>query len=349
MRVLVTGHQGYIGSVMTPILQANGHEVVGLDTGFFSDCTVAPVDPIPSIRRDLREVIPSDVEGFDAVVHLASLSNDPLGYLDPELTYQINFVGSLKLALAAKDAHVERFLFASSCSLYGTVGELSANETNPLAPITPYAETKAWFERALMALADDDFSPALLRNATAHGWSPRLRGDLVVHDLLGVAMSTGKIVIKSDGTPWRPLVHVEDIAGAFIAALDAPRDVIHGEAINVGSDDENYQVRQIAEMVSEIVDGSTIAYAPGGEPDKRDYRVDFTKIGEILPGFQAKWTLATSLRNLRDEYRAAGLTHDILTSSRCTRLRRIQQLQEDGRLASDLTWTAPQHQRTDKA
>jgi nucleoside-diphosphate-sugar epimerase len=339
MRVLVTGHEGYIGSVMTPLLQASGHEVVGLDSGFFADCTVAPVDPIPTVRRDLRDVKPRDVDGFDAVIHLAGLSNDPLGYLDPELTYQINFVGSLRLALAAKEAHVERFLFASSCSLYGTQGDLPAVETTPFAPKTPYAETKAWLERALIALTDDGFSPVLLRNATAHGWSPRLRGDLVVHDLLGVAMSTGKVVIKSDGTPWRPLVHVQDISAAFLASLEAPRDVIHGEALNVGSDDDNYQVRQIAEMVSEIVEGSIIEYATGGEPDKRDYRVDFTKIGRILPAFQPKWTLAASLHNLRDEYLAAGVTHDLLMSFKCTRLRRIQQLLADGRLASDLTWT----------
>lgn len=342
MRVLVTGHQGYIGSVMTPILRARGHEVTGLDTGYFAECTVAPVDPIPSLRQDLRDVTTSDVDGFDAVIHLASLSNDPLGFLDPELTYSINFGGSLRLALAAKKAHVERFLFASSCSLYGTGGDLYSDETTPLAPITPYAETKAWLERALMALADDDFSPVLLRNATAHGWSPRLRGDLVVHDLLGVAMSTGKIVIKSDGTPWRPLVHVEDICGAFIAALEAPRNVIHGEAINVGSHEENYQVRRIAEMVSEIVEGSTIAYAPGGEPDKRDYRVDFSKIGRIFPGFQPKWTLPVSLRDLREQYMAAGITHNVLTSPTCTRLRRIQQLQANGHLGVDLTWTKPQ-------
>ena len=338
MRVLITGHEGYIGSVLTPMLLESGHEVVGLDTGFFAECTVGPVASVPTIRKDLRSIAAADLDGIEAVVHLAALSNDPLGFLNPELTYSINFGGSLRLALAAKEAGIDRFLFSSSCSLYGKSGDLPVDETSALDPITPYAETKAWFERALLAMADDSFSPIFLRNATAHGWSPRLRGDLVVHDLLGVAMSTGRILIKSDGTPWRPLVHVEDISGAVLAALTAPRDDIHGEAVNVGRDDQNFQVTEIAEAVARAVPGSEIVYAPGGEADKRDYRVDFTKIGKVLPTYEPVWTLEASVQDLYGHYVDAGITHDTLTSSRCTRLARIQELTGAGRLKPDLTW-----------
>ena len=338
MRVLVTGHEGYIGSVLTPMLLQAGYEVVGLDTGFFADCTVGPVASVPTIKKDLRSIAPADLAGIDAVVHLAALSNDPLGSLDAELTYNINFGGSLRLALAAREVGIDRFLFSSSCSLYGKSGDLPVDETSALAPITPYAETKAWFERALMAMAGDDFTPMLLRNATAHGWSPRLRGDLVVHDLLGVAMSTGRIVIKSDGTPWRPLVHAADISGAFLAALKAPRADIHGEAVNVGRADQNFQVKEIAEVVARAVPGSEIVYAPGGEADKRDYKVDFTKIGKVLPEYEAVWTLEASVEDLHGHYVEAGISHDLLNSSRCTRLARIRELQGAGRLNSDLTW-----------
>ena len=338
MKVLITGHEGYIGSVLTPMLLESGHEVVGLDTGFFAECTVGPVASVPTIRKDLRSIAAADLAGIEAVVHLAALSNDPLGFLNPELTYSINFGGSLRLALAAKEAGIDRFLFSSSCSLYGKSGDLPVDETSALDPITPYAETKAWFERALLAMADDSFSPMFLRNATAHGWSPRLRGDLVVHDLLGVAMSTGRILIKSDGTPWRPLVHVEDISSAFLAALAAPRDDIHCEAVNVGRADQNFQVTEIAEAVARAVPGSEIVYSPGGEADKRDYKVDFTKIGKVLPAFEPAWTLEASVEDLVRHYGEAGVSHDTLTSSKCTRLARIQELKSDGRLKSDLTW-----------
>ncbi len=338
MRVLITGHQGYIGSVMAPLIAAAGHEVVGLDTGYFSECTVAPIEPIATITRDLRDVETADLKGFDAVIHLAGLSNDPLGFLNPELTYKINFGGGLRLAVAAKAAGVSRFLFASSCSLYGQAGDTAVDETAVLAPITPYAETKAWLERALLAMADDSFSPVLLRNATAHGWSPRLRGDLVVHDLLASAISTGEILIKSDGSPWRPLVHVEDISLAFLAVLTAPLDDVHAEAINIGGDDQNFQVREIAETIAAVVDGSVVTYAPGGEADKRDYRVAFNKVGKVLPGFELRWDLASSVRDLYERFVMAGLTHETLSSARCTRLRRIQQLIDESRLTRDLVW-----------
>src|SRR5690606_22956052 len=292
MRILITGHAGFIGSVMAPFMQEAGHEVVGLDIGYFDGCDFgSPPPPIDQLQLDLRDVRVSHLEGFDAVLHLAGLSNDPLGSIDPQLTYDINFIGSVRLAQAAKEAGVGRFLFASSCSLYGKAGDAPLDETSPFSPVTPYAETKAWFERALAGMASDDFSPTYLRNATAHGNSPRLRGDLVVHHLLASALTTGEVLIKSDGTPWRPLVHIEDICRGFLSALEAPREVVHDQAFNLGRDDENYQVRDIAEAVAAAVPGSVITYAPGGEPDVRDYRVSFAKISEVLPDFKAHWDL----------------------------------------------------------
>ena len=340
MRVLITGHLGYIGSVMAPTLRQAGHEVVGLDSGFFRTHPLGEVEEIPELKMDLRDVSPSDVDGFDAVIHLAGLSNDPLGWLDPGLTHRINFQGSVRLAMAAKQAGVKRFLFSSSCSMYGTGGDQAVDESAPLTPLTPYAETKVWFERALAAMADDEFTPVSLRNATAHGWSPRLRGDLVVHNLLGAAMSTGQVLIRSDGTPWRPLVHVEDIATAFLAALEAPQDVVWNQAFNVGSDAENYQVREIAAVIAQVVHGSVVSYAPGGEPDKRDYRVEFRRIGEALPSFKTKWTLEASVRDLHERFLEHEVTLETLEGWRCTRLRRILRLLEAGKLSSDLRWVA---------
>jgi nucleoside-diphosphate-sugar epimerase len=290
------------------------------------------------MQLDLRSVVPNDLVGFEGIIHLAALSNDPLGSIDPLLTYDINFGGSIRLAVAAKEAGVQRFLFSSSCSLYGKADDLAVDEAAPLMPMTPYAETKAWFERALFAMADDRFSPTSMRNATAHGWSPRLRGDLVVHDLLGSAVSTGQILIKSDGSPWRPLVHVEDICGAFLAALDAPLDAVHRESLNVGRADQNFQVREIAEAVAQVVPESTIAYAPGGEADKRDYKVDFSKMAKLLPSFEPKWTLKASVEDLYRRFVRAGITRELLGSPVCTRLARIRQLLADSQLTPDLKW-----------
>jgi nucleoside-diphosphate-sugar epimerase len=341
MRVLITGHSGYIGSVLTGVLGRAGHEVVGLDLGYFEGCDLgAGPKPIPEIAIDLRDVQAKDLEGFDAVIHLAALSNDPLGSIDAEVTYEINFGAGIRLALAAKATGVPRFLFASSCSLYGKAGEQALDETASFVPITPYAETKAWLERALSPMADDDFSPTYLRNATAHGTSPRLRGDLVVHNLIGSALSTGQVLIKSDGSPWRPLIHVEDICRAFLAALEAPRDLVHDQAFNVGRDDQNLQVRDIADVVAKAVPGSEVVYAPGGEPDIRDYRVDFSKIGSLLPAFQPKWDLVTSVADLVTEFRRHGLTIEELDGPRHTRLRRIQELRGSGALDERLRWVS---------
>jgi nucleoside-diphosphate-sugar epimerase len=339
MRVLITGHAGYIGAVMTPFITKAGHDAVGLDTGYFEGCDFGPAPaPVEELTLDLRDVRPEHFEGFDAVIHLASLSNDPLGYLDPEITYGINFGGSLRLALAAKEAGVSRFLFSSSCSLYGKAGSTPLDETATFAPLTPYAETKAWFERALSPMADDDFSPTYLRNATAHGASPRLRGDLVVHDLIGSALTTGEVLIKSDGTPWRPLVHVEDICRAFLAILEAPREVVHDEAFNVGQDDQNFQVSDIAELVAEAVPGSAVTYAEGGEPDSRSYQVDFSKIHTQIPAFKPEWDLRASIIDLVGAFRRQGITIELLSGPHHTRLRRIEELRHDGLLDEELRW-----------
>lgn len=342
MRILITGHAGYIGSVMAPFLIEAGHDVVGLDVGYFNGCDFASgPEPIPEMALDLRDVRAEHLEGFDAVLHLAALSNDPLGSIDPEVTHQINFGASVRLALAAKAAGVPRFLFASSCSLYGKVGDTPLDETSPLGPITPYAETKAWFERALSPMADDDFSPTYLRNATAHGTSPRLRGDLVVHNLLASALTTGEVLIKSDGSPWRPLIHVEDICRGFLAVLEAPRQLVHDQAFNVGRDDQNFQVRDVANVVAAAVPRSEVVYAPGGEPDARDYRVDFSKIHSQLPEFKPQWDLEESVADLVSAFRRHGLTLDTLDGPRHTRLRRIEELRASGSLDERLRWVTP--------
>lgn len=341
MRVLITGHAGYIGSVMAPFLTEAGHDVVGLDVGYFADCDLgAGPEPIKEIVLDVRDVRAADLEGFDAVIHLAALSNDPLGSLDPELTYEINFNASVRLALAAKAAGVPRFLFASSCSLYGKAGPDALDETAPLAPVTPYAETKAWFERALSPMADDDFSPTYLRNATAHGVSPRLRGDLVVHNLVASALTTGEVLIKSDGSPWRPLIHVEDICRGFAAVLEAPRELVHDQAFNVGREDQNFQVRDIAEVVAAAVPGSKVTYAPGGEPDVRDYRVDFSKIHAQLPEFKPQWGLEESVADLVETLQRLRVSLETLDGPRHTRLRRIQELRAEGSLDERLRWVS---------
>ena len=340
MKVVVTGHQGYIGAVMVPLLQAAGHEVVGLDIGWFEGCTLgAEPPPVRALRVDIREAEGVDLEGFDAVIHLAALSNDPLGDLNPEITYHINHRASLELARLAKRAGVPRFLYSSSCSLYGAGGEEALDETAAFNPVTPYGESKIRAELDIGALADDDFSPTFMRNATAYGVSPRLRVDIVVNNLVGYAFTSGEVLIKSDGTPWRPLVHIEDISRAFLAVLESPRERIHNQAFNVGRPGENYQVRQIAEMVEGVVPGSSVSYAEGASPDTRNYRVDFTKISSCLQEFQPSWTVREGIEELFQAYREHGLTLEEFLGARYLRIKRIGELRATGALDANLRWT----------
>lgn len=338
MRVLVTGHEGYLGAVLTPMLAAAGHDVVGLDTGLYADTTIGPEPPeVKALRVDLRDVRPEHCAGVDAVIHLAAICNDPVGNLDPELTYDVNHRATVGLAEAAKVAGVRRFLFSSSCSLYGAApGELT--EDAPFAPVTPYGDSKVRSEAGLRELADEQFCPVFLRNATAYGFSPRLRGDLVVNDLVGHALLTGEVKLRSDGMAWRPLVHAEDIGAAFLALLEAPAAVVSGRAYNVGKPGENYLIRDVAQLVAEEVPGSQVTFAPGSGADKRNYRVEFRRIVEEVPAFQPRWTLREGIRQLVDAYLTYGLRIDDLMGERHQRLLKIQALQEAGRLDEKLRW-----------
>jgi nucleoside-diphosphate-sugar epimerase len=339
MRVAVTGHNGYIGSVMVPFLQEAGHEIIGLDTYLYEGCTFGEdVPDVPSIRMDLRDVDSSVLAGFDAVIHLAALCNDPLGNQNPATTYDINHRASVTLAAAAKAAGVPRYVFASSCSLYGLAGDEMLTEEAPFNPITPYGESKILAERDVRPLADETFSPVYMRNATAYGVSPRLRCDIVVNNLVGFAYTQGDVLIQSDGTPWRPLVHVEDISRAFLAVLTAPREAIHNQAFNVGRNADNVRVSEIAEMVKAVVPNCSIRYAEGGGPDPRSYRVDCTKIARMLPAFQPQWTVAKGVEELYAAYRAAGLTANEFQGNKYLRLKQIKKLQDEGRLDGDLRW-----------
>ena len=337
MKVLVTGHHGYIGSVMTEVLQRGGHEVTGLDTYLYEGCDFgADLVTVPAIRKDIREVEPADLRGFDAVVHLAALSNDPLGCLDESCTYEINHLGSVSLARAAKAAGVPRFLFASSCSLYGAAGDDMLDETAKFNPITAYGASKVLVEQDVAKLADDSFSPTYMRNATAYGASPRLRADIVVNNLVGLAYTTGRVLIQSDGTPWRPLVHIRDISRAFLAVLGAPREAVHNQAFNVGSAQENYRISDVASIVQKVVPGCTVQYAEGGGPDPRCYRVTCDKLSAHIPGFALEWTVRRGAEELYASYVQNGLTADMF--SRYVRLNKIQALMKDGQLDSDLRW-----------
>jgi nucleoside-diphosphate-sugar epimerase len=341
MRVLMTGHKGYIGSVMAPMFRKAGHEVVGLDNYLFEGCTFGECPPeIPGRRLDLRDVEQSDLEGFDAVVHLAALSNDPLGNVDPELTYDINHRASVRLAELARRAGVPRFLYASSCSLYGIAGDAPVTEEAAFNPVTPYGESKVRVEKDLVHLADDRFSPTYMRNATAYGLSSCLRVDLVVNSLVGYAATTGEVFIQSDGSPWRPLVHVEDIGRAFLAVLHAPRELVHNQAFNVGRSEENYRIREVADMVREVVPGSTITYAEGGGPDPRCYRVDCSKIARTLPEFQPQWTVRRGVEQLYEAYVRHGLSAFEFMGTKYLRIKRIKQLQSEGQVDGSLRWLA---------
>jgi nucleoside-diphosphate-sugar epimerase len=342
MRILVTGHKGYIGTVLVPMLTAAGHDVVGLDSDLYCRCTFGRLDQkVPEIQMDVRDVVCSDLQGFDAIVHLAALSNDPLGDLNPDLTYEINHQASVRLARLAKDVGIKRFVFSSSCSTYGASGDALLDEQAEFNPVTPYGHSKVLVERDLAQLADAEFSPTFLRNATAFGVSPRLRFDLVLNNLVAWAFTTGRVYIKSDGTPWRPLVHIEDISRAVLAVLHAPRDLVHNQAFNVGRSEDNYRIRDLAEIVRETVPGCHIEYADGGGPDKRCYRVDCNKIARTLPGFKPRWNARQGAEQLYHAYKEIGLRLEDFEGPRYKRIDHIKQLLSAGELDTSLRWCFP--------
>jgi len=340
MRVLLTGAAGYVGAVARAVLEDEGHDVVGLDTGLYDGCDLGDAPPPTDLRLDVRDVEERHLDGFGAVVHLAALSNDPVGDLDPALTYAINHEATVRLAEVARARGVERFVFASSCSMYGTSGAAAAiDESAPLAPITAYAESKVSSEHSLSALADDGFSPVFLRFATAYGVSPRLRLDVVLNNLVGWAVTTGAVRLQSDGSAWRPLIHVEDMARAVSAALSVPRERIHGQAFNAGADEANYLIRDLALLVGEVVPGAVVELAEGAGTDPRSYRVDFSRIADEL-AFRPEWDARSGAEQLARAYRSVEMDEAMFSSDRFVRLARVKTLLAAGRIDEELRWTA---------
>jgi len=341
MKILVTGTEGYLGSLIAPLLMKHGHELVGVDTGFYKEGWLYNGSSVTArtLVKDIRDISAEDLRGMEAVVHTAELSNDPTGELAPNITYDINHKGSVRLAELAKAAGVTRFVYMSSCSVYGVAqGDVPVNEESSVNPQTAYAKCKVLVEQDLKPMAGDHFSPTFLRNATAYGFSPRLRGDLVVNDLVGHALLAGNIGLRSNGMAWRPLVHADDIASAFIALLEAPRDVVHARAYNVGHSDENYLVRDIANLVQEIV-GGEVTFAEGAGADARNYRVTCDRIAAEVPEFKPQWTVRKGIEQLVENYKRYDLQLTDLFGERHQRLKKINALHAAGKIGSDLRWT----------
>jgi nucleoside-diphosphate-sugar epimerase len=338
MRVMVTGHRGYIGPHVVRHLKAQGHEAFGLDTGLYRDCAIDEITEAPTIVRDVREAEKQDFAGIDAVIHLAGLSNDPLGEFDPQLTFDINCWGAVRCAEVAKQAGVARFVFASTCSVYGAQGDNLIDETAPTNPVTPYAKSKLQAEGELTKLADANFCPVYLRPGTAYGVSPMLRFDLVLNNLVAWATATHRVHVKSDGTPWRPLVHVEDIARAFVAAALAPRDQVFGQAFNVGATDANYRIREVATIVAETVPDSKVEFANIPDPDKRSYRVSFEKINSKLAGWTPQWTANTGALQIYDTIQRLKLKSEDFEGAKLNRLPHLKMLIREGYLDNSFRW-----------
>jgi nucleoside-diphosphate-sugar epimerase len=341
MRVLITGHKGYIGTIMVPMLIKEGYDLLGLDSDLYEQCTFGDenrIHDIQSLKKDIRDVESSDLKGIDAIIHLAGLSNDPLGDLNPELTYEINHAASVRLARLAKKVGVMRFIFSSSCSNYGATGQDWVDEESKLNPVSPYGISKVRVEEDVIKMAGSEFSPTFLRNATAYGVSARLRFDLVLNNLVAWAFTTGQVRLKSDGTAWRPIVHIEDIARAFIAILNAPIELVHNQVFNVGLTEENYRIRELADIVAETVPGSQVEYAEGAEQDKRCYRVKNNKIIQTLPEFKPQWNARQGAEELYTAYKKIGLTLEEFEGPRYKRVAHIKQLINNGRLDKNLRW-----------
>ena len=339
-KLLITGHRGYLGSVMAPYLLEQGYDVVGFDVGYFNDCTLVPDGAeIPEIRKDIRDLVPDDVKSFDAVVHLAALSNDPIGNLDETWTEEINHQGSVRLAELARDAGVKRFIFSSSCIMYGMSEAEVVDETAPLDPKTVYARSKVKSEMAIREMASDGFSPIFLRNGTVYGLSPRMRFDTVLNDLTAAAVTTGKVVVFSDGTPWRPVVHVEDVARTFQAVLEAPRADIHNQAINNGADHLNHQVRELAAVAAAAVPGCEVEIRGEASADQRTYKADFSKFARTFPDFRFKWTAETGAKDLAGAFQRFGLSLEQVQGERFIRLKWLNHLIETKRLGPSLRWS----------